>query len=205
MDDNNYQKLLKSGLNFFNIDDLVLLWSDSNKATLSKLIHYYAKTDRLFKLKSGLYSLIPLDKITQEHLPIIAQKIITPSYISYHTALTKYALNFQYYKSIHLCSLYNKTIQISIGNLGVIEFVFHKLQSDLFFDSTGIETTKTDFGTYSIVSPERAIIESWYLNKQIGIDNARIKLNTKLLIKLATIFDQSRINRNLKNVFNITV
>jgi predicted transcriptional regulator of viral defense system len=205
MEDNNYNILLRSGLKFFNLDDLVLLWSESNKSNLSKLIYYYLKTKKIYKLKSGLYTLLPLDSIEEKHLFVIAQKIITPSYITYHSALINHALNFQYYNSIHLSALYNKTIKLTIGKLGLVEFKFHKIKSDLLYSSIGIETTHLDSGSYSITSKERTVIESWYLNSNIGIDNLNTKFDKNMLIVLAKLYNQPRVNNNLKTFFNITI
>lgn len=205
MEDNNYNILLKSGIKFFNIGDLVLLWSESNKKNISKLIYYYVKSKKIFKLKSGLYSIIPFDLLQSEHLFVIAQKLITPSYISYHSALTQHALNFQHYNSVHLSTLYNKTIILKLGIIGHIEFKFHKVKPEIFYANIGLQTINTNFGTYSIVSKERAIIESWYLNSQLGIDNKDSKLDLKQLIQIAKLYNQPRINKNLKQFFGITI
>ncbi len=96
MDDNYFLILLKSDQKFFNIMDLGILWSKSNKIQIKNLIAYYKTKNKIFCIKRGVYSLIPLNKITKEDKLIIAQKIITPSYISYHTALSINGVNYQY-------------------------------------------------------------------------------------------------------------
>jgi predicted transcriptional regulator of viral defense system len=196
---NNYEKLLSNPSKFFSIQDLVVIWNENDKQIISKLVSYYVKNKKLFTIKRGLYSLIQLNKLTKEDIAIIAQKIITPSYITYHTVLNNNGINFQYYNSIHLMSKYYR--KFTINN---IDIIFHKANDKVLYNPVGINKFKSNNGQYNIASSERAIIDSWYLNKNQGLDNPNFKnLNKKLLKDLATVYNQPRIWKNLLTTYNI--
>ena len=194
----NYTKLeqlLSSGQKVFSLDDLVLIWSESDRTKVSDLARWYINQNKLFRIKSGLFSLFdPSLGISRDEQLTIAQKLITPSYISYHTALSQSGINFQYYSSIHSCSLINK--EIVIGNHTI---VFHKIEPEIFFNPLGI--TKNELGL-DWANPERAVCDSWYINSGIGLDNIA-NLDLDLLLQTAQVYNKPRIWRNLKLIFGI--
>jgi predicted transcriptional regulator of viral defense system len=199
MDVNYYIILLESGLKFFNISDLQLIWKINDRTKVINIIRYYKSKNKIYSIKSGLYTLIPKDKITFDDKLIIAQKIISPSYISYHTALNINGINFQYYDSIHLIADYHKKINILGTNI-----IFHKINNSMFLSKLGLIEAKTNNGAYTIAGPERSIIDSWYLNPSIGIDiNYSNKIDKKLLLQIASLYNKPSIIKNLKKYFKI--
>jgi predicted transcriptional regulator of viral defense system len=202
VNENNYIKLINSTQKFFSILDLSLIW-DSDLNNTVKLASYYVKQGKLFKIKRGLFSILPFDRIEQSDLFVIGQKIITPSYITYHTALTKYGINFQYYKSIHLFAKYSKVITINLNNK-VIYFVFHKISNDLLYLKKGLYEEQTANGSYYLTTIERTIIDTWFINPNLSLDHINNnKINKKLLKEIAQAYDLPRIWKNLKLYFNI--
>jgi predicted transcriptional regulator of viral defense system len=201
--ENNYLKLINSSQKFFSLLDLSLLWNN-NVISVTKLASYYVKQGKLFKLKRGIYSLITEKNINESDLCVIGQKLISPSYITYHTALTKHGINFQYYKSVHLFSKFSKTIVLDI-NKNKISFVYHKINKDVLYLKKGLIEILTPNGSYYLASSERSIIDSWYLNSNLGLDYTKnSKINRKILKELAIDYNSPRIWKNLKLYFNIT-
>jgi predicted transcriptional regulator of viral defense system len=199
MEDNYYITLLKTGQKFFNTSDLQVLWNFVERTKVNNIIRYYKTKKKIYTIKSGLFSLIPLEDVTFEDKLIIAQKIITPSYVSYHTALNINGVNFQYYESIHLIADYYKKLNI----LGT-EIVFHKITDSIFLSRLGLKEIKTKNGNYTIAGTERSIIDTWYLNPNIGLDiNYSSKIDKKLLIQISNLYNKPSIKINLKKYFKI--
>ena len=191
----NLALLLASKQNVFSLGDLSLIWGESNRILVSDLAGWYVDSGKFFKIKTGLFSL--LDPLTQKNLNYqlsIAQKLVSPSYISYHTVLAESGVNFQYYNSIHSCGLINKKFKVADQ-----DFIYHKIEAEIFYNPLGI--IKNQFGLDQACI-ERAICDSWYINSGLGLDNIE-NINLELLLELAIIYNKSRIWKNLKSVFGI--
>lgn len=178
--------LLHSGFQVFTVRDLALRWQMSNEKDVAQLAGYYTKQGRLHRLKGGLYSLVP----TPEQFEI-AQKAFTPSYISGQSALRYHGIIFQYYDFVSCMSIARRTITINGSN-----YQYHQLSRELFFNSLGLIKKQR----YMIAGPERAIIDSLYINSSIGFDNLE-GLDTGLLQELAKLYNQPRIWKALKLYF----
>ena len=153
----NLELLLASKQSIFSLADLSLIWGESNRILVSDLAGWYVDSSKLFKIKTGLFSLF--DPLTQKNLNYqlsIAQKLVSPSYISYHTVLAESGVNFQYYNSIHSCGLINKKFKVADQ-----DFVYHKIEAEIFYNPLGI--IKNQFGLDQACI-ERAICDSWYIN-----------------------------------------
>ena len=189
--------LLANQKNIFNLDDLGLLWTQNDRKKISDLAGWYVDQGKLYRIKQGIFATKNiLESKKEEDFYELAQKLVTPSYISYHTILSKAGINFQYYSSIFSCSLVNKEIL-----LGDKVCEFHKIEPELFFNPVGILVNNIGIAE---ACPERALIDTWYINPSIGIDNPR-GLNLEKLTEIAKIFNKAKINKNLKIIFDIKI
>lgn len=180
------ETLFLSGRQVFNVEDLCLFWQMENAKDVAQLASYYVKEQKLFRLKNGLYSIIDSPSALQ-----IAQKVLTPSYITYQSALKYWGINFQVYPNIHSAALNRRRIQVQDVN-----YEYHQFPPSLFFSPLGI-LQKTGF---SIASRERAVIDSLYINPTIGFDNLE-GVNIALLLELAHLYDKPRIWKALYYYF----
>ena len=178
--------LLKTDLNVFNVDDLVAIWSASSRREVLESVKGYVKRGKLFSIYRGVYSLTP-----QYDSYELAQKLFTPSYITYYSALSFFGINFQHYDDVHLFGSNSKIIVVDNRR-----YVFHKAKFAVLMDSTGIIHKKR----FSIASPERAICDSLYVNKGVGFDNLR-NLDVKKIKEVSKIY----YNKRLDNDVNILI
>lgn len=178
--------LQKTGLNVFTPNDLMVLWQSSDKRSVHESIKDYVRRGRMFSIRRGIY-LLNKDYDTFE----LAQKLISPSYISYYTALAYHGIIFQKYSEIHSFAPYPKSITLD-GE----KYVYHKFKESIFNIQDGLILTDK----YTIAGPERSICDTLYLNKSVAFDNLR---NVDLL-KLKSI---SKIynNKRLEDEINVLI
>jgi hypothetical protein len=164
-----------------NSNDLKLLWwVDWN--TFKKRLYYNLKTFKLTKLRKWLYVFTDqFDNLSYEDYWIIWNSIYIPSYISFETVLNYEWVNFQYYNSIHVASIYNK--EIFIESLG-LNIVFHRLPKWLLLNPIWIIFKKW----YNISTKERAICDVLFNNPDYYLDNFDW-INHENILQLAKIYE----------------
>lgn len=142
----------------FSFKDLLLQWGQElTPAQLAAKINYRVKQGDLYQIRRGLYA----KNANYNHLELAA-KILTPAYISFETVLNMAGINFQYYRQIFVASYQTRTI-----NCDGASYVFKQLKSIILTNNTGIETRQN----YAIATPERAFLDTVYLNTQYHFDN----------------------------------
>lgn len=149
--------ILRSNQTVFSFKDLLLMWNGIDVSTAKKRVSYYMKTGALYPIRRGIYA-----KDKNYNRLELATKIFTPAYVSFETVLGSTGITFQYYSQIFVASYQTKEI-IADGQ----KFVFKTLKDSLLTNSAGIENKDT----YSIASPERALLDTIYLNKDYHFDN----------------------------------
>ncbi len=165
--------LLRSPKTVFSTKDVALMWGEEGENATRVRLNNYVKTGKLIRLRRGLYA---KDKNYDKNE--LATKIATPSYISFETVLGSAGITFQYYSQIFLGSYQTKEIEIE-GK----KYVFKKISEDALTSSLGIESK----GNYSIATPERAFLDTLYINKQYHFDNLR-PLNWQKVRELLPIY-----------------
>lgn len=181
------ETLFESGKNVFTIEDLAIWWQEIDYKKVKELARYYSKQNRLFRVAQGIYSLIHNPNELE-----IAQKLATPGYISYHTALSVHGINFQWYSEIHCISLRNRQLQALNKT-----YIYHQIKTEVLFNPLGL----IDNGKYTIASPERAICDSLYLNPNLGFDNLR-GVDQELIMKIAEIYNNKALITNVQKLFD---
>ena len=142
----------------FSFKDLLLQWGQSSTPTqLAAKINYRVKHGDLYQIRRGLYA----KNTNYNHLEL-ATKILTPAYISFETVLSAAGINFQYYGQIFVASYQTRTITCDKES-----YIFKQIKSTILTNNTGIETHQN----YAIASPERAFLDTVYLNTQYHFDN----------------------------------
>ncbi|MFH2022071.1 MAG: hypothetical protein ABIJ33_02200 [Patescibacteria group bacterium] len=184
---NKIEKLLASSQNVFTTQDLAVIWGVTNAVSLHANIQYYVGLGKIKRIHKGIY-------VVREYTSFeFAQKIVTPSYISFYSALVAHGIVFQLYTSIHSASLISKKINISQE-----KFVYHKLKEQVFSDSIGIE----NMSTYLIAGPERAICDSLYLYSGLAFDNLRM-IDFDVLRKISKIYHNQRLEQKIESIIRL--
>ncbi len=177
--------LQKTKLNIFTTNDLVILWKVKNRREAIESIKDYMRRGRIYSIKRGVYSLNKEYDIKE-----LAQKLISPSYISYYTALGTHGIIFQKYSEMHSMSLYSKTFEIDDQ-----KYVYHKINSNILQSQEGVISNEN----YTIAGPERAICDSLYLNSNIAFDNLR-NIDTIKLSKISKIYKNKRLEKDISEL-----
>lgn len=162
----------------FSFKDLLLQWGqDLTPAQLTAKINYRVKHGDLYQIRRGLYA----KNANYNHLEL-ATKILTPAYISFETVLNTAGVNFQYYSQIFVASYQTRTI-ICDGT----SYNFKQLKSIVLTNNMGIESHQN----YAMASPERAFLDTVYLNTQYHFDNLE-PLNWDKINKILPIYGSNK-------------
>jgi len=149
--------LMRSKNTIFTTKDVSLLWGESDVNFVKKKLYRYLKTGKLYSVRKGIYA---KDRKYEKYE--LATKIFTPSYISFETALAKAGVVFQFYGQIFVASYLTR--ELSIGGQ---KYSFRKIKDAILTNKAGIEVKEN----YFLASPERALLDVMYLNKEYHFDN----------------------------------
>jgi len=152
--------LVTTNKTVFTTSDLNKIWQLANYRSLIRKINYYSKKGKLKKIKRGVYS-IPERPVNEIEL---ANKLRSPSYISFETALHNEGIIFQWDKRITLASKASESININGATT-----LFRKIKEEILLNSKGIKKENN----YFIADKERALLDMIYINPKFSFDNLR--------------------------------
>jgi len=153
----SYLEIIRSKKTVFTTNDLALLWTATESDYIKKKTYRYVKSGKLYPLRRGIYALdANYDKFE------LASRIYTPAYLSFETVLAIHGITFQYYSQIFVASYLSRAIGVDSQI-----YEYRKLKYNLLINTTGIDIRDN----YFIASPERALLDVLYLNKEYYFDN----------------------------------
>jgi predicted transcriptional regulator of viral defense system len=157
MNENHLATILRSNHSVFTFKDVTLLWGETDPRQAKKRIYRYVKAGKLYSIRRGIYA-----KDRNYDRLELANKIFSPSYISFETVLAKEGIIFQHYDQLFAASYLTREITCDGG-----VYSFRRLKSTVLANSLGIEIKPN----YSIASKERAFLDTLYLNPEYHFDN----------------------------------
>lgn len=184
----NIETLLLTGKRVFTIEDLAVIWRVSDRRKLIELIKYYVRQNRLTRLHKGVYA-YGTDYTDFD----IAQKLVPLSYVSLYSASLTYGLTFQHYESVFCVSLSSKKYFLN-GQT----YVYHRVKEPIFYNQIGLINN----GRYIIADKERTICDCLYVFPGLAFDNLR-DIDREKLIKLSKIYDNSRLEKDIKKLLSM--
>jgi len=176
------ETILRSPKTVFSTKDITLLWRESTSQTTRNRLDYYLKNAQLIRLRRGLYA-----KDKHYNRLELGSKILTPSYISFETVLAKAGLIFQYDSTVYLASYLTR--ELSCGDTA---YFYRKIKSDILMNPLGIQQKNE----YSIATPERAMLDMLYLNKEYYFDNLS-GIDWDKAYSIVTIYKNKRLVKTL--------
>lgn len=182
---NNVTTLFKSKKTIFTPQDLLLLWQIKNPDYLKTKIYRLIKNKQLIRLKRGVYALD--DSYDRYEL---ANKLITPSYVSLRTILAKSGAIFQYDSRVSSVASYNRELNIS-GQ----KYIYKKVKNGILFDNRGIVNIENK----SYASPERALDDLLYLEKNASVDNLD-NINLEKCLTFAKIYKNKSLEKRIQKL-----
>ena len=178
--------LYKDARTVFRLKDVAMLMSETSFNSLSMKLNYYVRTGKLQNPRKGLYC---KPDYNREEL---ACRIFAPAYISLDYVLQKAGITFQYDSRITMISYLNRNVEIDDKI-----FSFRKVKSELLISSQGIEQKGN---TVTIATPERAFLDTLYLNGATYFDNIN-PLKKELIEKLLPVYNSKILNKRVQKIF----
>lgn len=175
--------LLRSSQTIFSFKDIVLLWRTPGTNATRVRVHYYVKNGGLYPLRRGLYA---KDK-NYDRLEL-ATKIFLPSYVSFETVLSRAGIIFQFYGQIFVASYLTREVLIDNQT-----YSFRKVKNNILAHSLGVENKNT----LSMATPERAFLDTIYLNKDYHFDNLS-PLNWNKVFEILPIYKNKRMGKSVQ-------
>lgn len=180
--------ILRSEQTVFTFKDLFLAWN-TDAGVARRRISYYLKTGNLYAIRRGIYA-----KDRNYDRNELATRIYTPAYISFETVLGRAGITFQYYNQIFVAT-YQANEIIADGQ----KIVFRRLKSSILLNSSGIENKSR----YAIASPERALLDVVYLNREYYFDNLS-PVNWETVYEIAPIYESKKVIERINYYYKTT-
>jgi len=181
-------------LPYFETKELKVIMGDKFNATMLINLKNWVNKGYLMMFRRGLYALSDLKDDIDAMM--FATKIYTPSYISMETALNYYGIIPEaVFTTTSVTTRKTKNFKTPVGN-----FTYQKIKKSSF---GGYETKVVNSISYKMALPEKALIDFFYLNKNI-LDGSHeqfksyrfsedFKFSTKKLLKFAKIFRNEKV------------
>lgn len=151
------QEVYKDKRTVFTFNEISLLLNESDAGKLRQKVNYYVKNGSILNIRRGIYA--KNGYIAEE----MACKVYTPAYLSLEYVLQKESVIFQYNEQITLVSYLSRKIAVDDLNLSL-----RKIKNEILVNTLGI--IRKDNGI-NIATPERALLDMLYLNKEFYFDN----------------------------------
>jgi len=180
--------ILRTDQTVFTFKELLLAWS-TDEGIARRRISYYLKTGNLYAIRRGIYA-----KDKNYDRDELAVKIYTPAYISFETVLGAAGITFQYYSQIFVAT-YQANEIIADGQ----KIVFRRLKSSILLNASGIENKDR----YAIASPERALLDVIYLNRDYHFDNLS-PVNWDTVYEIAPIYESKKVIERINKFYKST-
>lgn len=186
MKESSVVQLLKSGKNVFTTQDLALLWKTTEKNYLKTKIYRLVKSGGLRRIRGGVY--VIGDNFNPWEA---ANKLVSPSYVSLSSVLGNAGIIFQYDSAIYSIARTPKEI-VADGK----KYIYRRIAEDIFFLRLGIESKNG----VDVASPERAILDTLYLEKDFYADNPD-KINWEKCFELAPYYNNKKLTQRLNKIY----
>jgi hypothetical protein len=182
-----FYEILNDNRTVYTLPDIAMLVEESNFESINDKINYYVKKNRLNRPRKGIY-------VKGDYNPLeLACRLYTPSYISLEYVLQQAGIIFQYDSTITAVSYLSR--KLSIDNN---EYSYRKIKNEIIVDTTGIQQVNN----INIATPDRAFLDTLYLNSNCYFDNLRL-LNRELVAELLPIYRSKALETRVKKQFKL--
>ena len=187
MDKDIIFELYRKEATVFTLKEITLLFPNlTYKTILNKLI-YAIKTNRLKKIRKGIYAKDRFNFLE------VANKLYTPSYISFETVLQKEGIVFQVYKTVFVASYLTRNIKLKEN-----EIFYRKLINEVLLNSNGVEK----INNYFVATKERAFLDAIFLYKNYHFDNLK-PLDWEKITELKKIYQSKTLEKQVDEYYQI--
>lgn len=180
-------EIYKKDQSVFTLSEIALLFPQISYPNLKRKISYYVKVGKILRLRKGIYG-----KENFEPLEL-ANKIYTPSYISFETVLKKEGIVFQETSGIFVASYLTRRIKCA-----GLEIFYRKIKNEILTNLKGIEKKEG----YFIATKERAFLDAVFVYKDYYFDNIS-SLNWEIVFDLLKIYKNRALEKRISQYLKI--
>ncbi len=180
-------EIYKDTRTVFTLRDIAMVMEESNYGQLKQKINYYVRKGSLASIRRGIYV---KENFDPEEL---ACKLYIPSYISLEYVLQKAGVIFQYHESLTPVSYLSRVVEA--GNCTLI---YRKIKEDILLDLSGI--MRKDNGV-NIATPERAMLDMLYLNREYYFDNLS-GIDREKVLKILPVYQSKELVKRTMKMFS---
>ena len=155
MPSNLILELYKSPSTVFTIEEISMLFPELKKETLKSRLNYYTKQKQILSPRHGIYAKSNFNTFE------LANKIYSPSYISFETVLAQHGVTFQNYNNIFVASYLTREIKV-----GELKINYIRMNMQILTNPLGI-----DNNLFNSAGVERAFLDTIYYYKDYYFDN----------------------------------
>ena len=177
--------LNQSRASVFRISDVAMITGETNRSRLVQRLRYGVSKGYLVSPCNGIYA---KKDFSMEEL---ACKLYVPSYISLETVLQKAGVIFQFSSEISLVSYLSRRVDLS-GKV----IIYRKIKNEIIIDMRGIKR-----GEVNMATPERAFLDTLYLNSHYHFDNPSI-LDASAVENLLSIYNSPTLAKRAHNILS---
>lgn len=171
----------------FSLPDIAILIGETNYNALVQRLFYYVKTKKILRPRKGIYTKINFNPLE------LSNVLYTPSYISLEYVLQKAGIIFQYNTAITAVSYLSRTLDI-----GDNSYVYRKIKNDVLIMIKGIEQVDN----VNIATPERALLDTVYLNGETYFDNLN-SIKKELVEELLPMYQSRVMEKRIKKIVGL--
>lgn len=171
----------------FKVSEVALITGETDRTKIINRLRYAVSRGLLTNPWKGIYAK------NQYSFQELACKLYVPSYISLETVLQKAGVIFQYSDNVSMVSYLSRTLEIDAK---VIEY--RKIKNEILIDLRGINR-----GSINEASPERAFLDTLYLNSHYYFDNPSVLDKSKVIDLLSIYNSPTLTKRALKILENV--
>jgi len=176
-------EIYKDSRTVFRINDISLL-INSNDRLLYQKLNRLVKKGKLLNIRKGIYA---KEDYKSEELACL---LYTPTYISLGYVLQRSGITFQYDSAITNVSYLNREIFVNGQSIQ-----YRQIKREILLNTIGIIYKNNT----NIATPERAFLDTLYLNSFFYFDNIK-KLNTNVIYELLPIYNSISLIRETEKI-----
>jgi hypothetical protein len=156
-------EIYKDPRTVFGVSDVAMLFPGGDNKYLSDRLRYYVQTGRLLNPRKGIYAKPGYNPLE------LANILYTPSYVSLEYVLQQTGVIFQFDSRITSVGYLSRELEID-GRT----FSWRRIKEEIIMEPGGIvrgTSGVSGMAGVNIATPERAFLDTLYLNKYFYFDN----------------------------------
>jgi len=178
-------EIYKDSRTVFKINDIALLINSGNPLLYQKL-NKLVKKGKLLNIRKGIYA---KEGYKSEELACL---LYTPTYISLGYVLQRSGIIFQYDSAITNISYLNREIYDNEQSIQ-----YRQIKREILLNTNGI----INKNNINIATPERAFLDTLYLNGFFYFDNIK-PLNFNKIYELLPIYNSTSLTKKTEKMLN---